>query len=174
RPRPMPSAVGSRPMDESAPGLALPPAASSPLNAEAALRALDSASTPWSPADQAAWTAALQTVLNRPAQLLAEPGHEPVVAPPLYGRWSAARDAADAAANPSSWFQDLNIDPRMRVGGGLGAQAIQNKQQQYLAGAWAQVAGIRAANAALRAAQLAREAAVPLYAHPLLVRTDLP
>ncbi len=173
KPRPMPSTVGSRPMDETHPGLALPAAAATPLNAEAALRALDSTSTAWSDADKSAWTTALETVLNRPAALLASPGGERVVAPPLYGQWYAAQDTVDAASNPTAWFADLNIDPRMRVGSGLGTLVIQDNQQRYLAGAWAQVAGIRAINAALRAGQLAREAALRLYARHLVVRTDV-
>lgn len=171
-PRPMPPTVGSRPMDESDPGLALPPASSTPLNAEGALRALDSTSTSWDTAEEAGWRTAVEVLLNRPAALLAAPGGERAVAPPLYGQWLAAANTVDAAANPTAWFGDLNVDPRMRVGGGLGTLVVQDHQQQYLAGAWAQVAGIRAANAALRAAQLAREAAIQLYARHLLVRTD--
>ena len=172
-PRPMPPTIGSQPMDETNPGLALPAASPTPLNAESALRALDSASTPWAAADKSAWTAAIETVVNRPAQLLTAPSGEPAVAPPLYGQWYAAQTTLDAAPNPAWWFADLNVDPRMRVGAGLGTVVIQNKQQQYLAGAWAQVAGIRAANAALRAAQLAREAAIRLYDRHLVVRTDV-
>jgi hypothetical protein len=173
QPRTMPSTVGSRPMDETTPGLALPAAAPTPLNAEAALRALDSASTEWDASAENSWMSALEAVLNRPAQLLAGPGAERVVAPPLYGRWYAARDSVDSAAAPQWWFSDLNIDPRMRVGGGLGTLVIQNDQPKYLAGAWAQVAGIRAANAALRAAQLAREAALQIYDRHLTVRSDV-
>ena len=41
---------------------------------------------------------------------------------------------------------------------------VQTEQQQLLAGAWAQVAGIRAANERLRLTQLARELALRLYA----------
>lgn len=170
QPRPMPSTVGSRPMDETDPGLALPAASPAALNAEAALRALDSASTPWDTGARAAWTAAIENVLNRPADLLAAPGYDRVVAPPLYGRWYAACDKVDSV-NPDWWFTDLNIDTRTRVGAGVGTLVIQNKQQQYLAGAWAQVAGIRAANAALRAAQLAREAALSVYTRSVLVRS---
>ena len=54
-----------------------------------------------------------------------------------------------------------------------GTLVIQTNQPQYLAGAWAQVAGIRAANAALRSAQLAREAAVQLFARHFTVRSDV-
>ena len=173
-PRPMPATVGSRPMDETNPGLALPAASPTPLYAEAALRALDSTSTAWDAGAQATWTTAVETVLNRPAQLLAAPGGERVVAPPLYGQWYAAQNTVNAAANPAAWFGDSNIDPRMRVGGGLGTLSIQADQQRYLAGAWAQVAGIRAANAALRAAQLAREAATRLYARHLIAQNRCP
>lgn len=172
KPRPMPPTVGSRPMDETDPGLQLPAASPQALNAEAALRALDSASTPWAAGDEATWTTALQTVLNRPAQLLASPGAERVVAPPLYGRWYAAQDTLSAGSDPVWWFADLNRDPRMRVGGGTGTLVIQAQQPRWLAGAWAQVAGIRAANAALRAAQLAREAAARVYERHLVVRSD--
>jgi hypothetical protein len=172
QPRPLPKTVGSRPMDETSPGLQLPPASAQSLNAEAALRALDSTSTDWPAAERSVWDPALQTVLNRPAELLKGPGHQRAVAPPLYGQWYAPSDTVDASAQPQWWFTDLNIDPRMRVGGGTGTRVTQDHQQQYLAGAWAQVAGIRAANAALRAAQLAREAAVRLMSRHFAIRTD--
>lgn len=172
KPRPMPKTVGSRPTDVGDPGLALPAAASIPLAVEAALRALDSESTTWSDADVAAWTPPLENLLNRPTQLLAAPGHERVVAPPLYGRWYAATDTLNSAAHPGWWFTDVNRDPRLRVHAGVGTLVVQSEQQQLLAGAWAQVATIRAANEALRLAQLAREQAQRLYERHLVTRTD--
>ncbi len=170
QPRSMPPDVGSRPMDVSSAGLLLPAAASTSLNIEAALRALDSKSTDWPDSFRGPWTNALQTVLNRPADLLAAPNGERVVAPPLYGRWYAAKDRLNATVQPDIWFSDLNIDPRTRVSSGTGTRVIQQQQQHFLAGAWAQVAGIRAANAALRQAQFAREAAIRLYQNHVLVR----
>lgn len=184
-PRPMPPTVGSRPMDVSNAGYALPDAAptapNTALNVEAALRALDSASTPWATADRTAWTNALETLLDKAADLLASPGAERVVAPPLYGQWYAAADRLGASPDPTRWFPDLNADPRLRVAAGLGTQVIQENQPQYLAGAWAQVGTIRSINAALRAAQLARETALSLYqrhfmvlSHPTLVTVTAP
>jgi hypothetical protein len=170
--RPMPATVGSRPMDETDPGLGLPAASSTPLNAEAALCAVDSASTNWTTAEKNVWVTAIQSVVNRPAELLSAPGGTPAVAPPLYGQWYAARSTLDVPSNPNGWFSDLNSDPRMRVGSGLGTLVIQDRQQQYLAGAWAQVGKIREANAALRAAQLARESARQLYQRDLAARVD--
>lgn len=176
KPRPMPATVGSRPMDVSDAGYTLPAAApaapNDALNVEAALRALDSSSTNWPSADRTAWTNALEALLDKPADLLASPAAERVVAPPLYGQWYAATDRLGASPDPTRWFPDLNADPRLRVAGGLGTLAIQLGQQRYLAGAWAQVGNIRAINAALRAAQLAREASLSLYQRHLTVLSD--
>ncbi len=171
--RPMPATVGSRPMDETNPGLALPAASPTPLNAEAALRALGSNSTPWAVGDKSAWTSAIESVLNRPADLLAAPGGERVIAPPLYGRWYAGSDRLNSSPTSDAWFADLNFDPRMRTSAGVGTLVVQTDQQKYLASAWVQVAGIRATNAALKAAQLAREAALRLYTRHLVVRSDI-
>jgi hypothetical protein len=170
QPRPMPKAVGSRPMDVASPGLGLPAAARTPLSVEAALRALTSEGTTWTDADRSQWVQAIENVVNRPARLLATPNAERTVAPPLYGRWYAGQDTLDVAANRSWWFADLNADPRNRVAAGIGTFLIQQSQQQFLAGAWAQVEGIRAANASLRQAQLAREAAVRLYERHVVPR----
>jgi hypothetical protein len=84
--------------------------------------------------------------------------------PPLYGRWLAAKSSlsTDPSATPP-WFHQLNADPRSRVASGLGTTIVQTEQQQLLAGAWAQVEGIRAANNRLRLAQLARELALRVY-----------
>ena len=84
--------------------------------------------------------------------------------PPLYGRWLAA--AASLSTSPTAhpaWFHQLNADPRARIGAGMGTTIVQNEQQELLAGAWAQVEGIRAANERLRLAQLARELALRIY-----------
>jgi hypothetical protein len=58
-----------------------------------------------------------------------------VVAPPLYGRWYAAR----AALLPTPpWFFQLNSDPRHRVPAALGTQVVQNEQQSLMESAWRQ------------------------------------
>jgi hypothetical protein len=158
-------------MYESSPGMGLPPAASHPLAAESALRALDSESTAWDPAERQAWSAAIAALLNLPKQRLEQPGASRTLAPPLYGQWYAATDALDPAS-PPPWFQDLNADPRLRAASALGWQIVQNDQQQLLAGAWAQVEGVREANAELRQAQLAREVALRLYERHVLVRSS--
>jgi hypothetical protein len=89
--------------------------------------------------------------------------------PPLYGRWLAATSRLSAPTPP--WFQQLNADPRSRIAAGLGTTIVQTEQQQLLAGAWAQVEGIRAANNRLRLAQLARELALRVYTRHFIALT---
>jgi hypothetical protein len=165
--QPLPATVGERPMDVSDPGLGLGQAASTPLAVESALRALDSQSTPWDPNERQTWTTALAGFLNLPDLRLQQAGASRVLVPPLYGRWYAAIGRLDPTAQPP-WFQDLNADPRTRVAAALGWQVVQNEQQQLLAGAWAQVDAVRAANTELRNAQLAREASFRLYQRHVL------
>jgi hypothetical protein len=158
RPRPLPPSVGIRDMDVRDPGSSLPAASSRPLGVEGALRAPGTASTPWPGVERTAWTTALQTLVNRAAELLrGEPGPA-VVGPPLYGRWHAARDTL-APAEPPVWFQELNADPRLRAVAGLGTLVVQAQQRALMASAWQQVEGIRRLNEELRRTQLAREVA---------------
>lgn len=91
------------------------------------------------------------------------------LAPPLYGRWLAAASKLSTATPP--WFQQLNGDPRSRIAAGLGTTIVQAEQQQLLAGAWAQVAGVRAANNRLRLAQLARELSLRVYTRHFVALT---
>lgn len=160
-PRDLPDTTGRRDMDVSAPGANLSPASAGPLALEGALEALGTTPTPWP--ERAEWaTTQLGPVLNAPATALATPGADPVVAPPLYGQWHAAQRSFDPAGSPR-WFQDLNADPRLRATAALGTLVVQRQREALLAGAWQQVAQVRAINEELRHAQLAREAALRLH-----------
>jgi hypothetical protein len=163
--RPVDDALGRIDMDVQTPDPALPPAASGPLAYEGALVSPRMTGTPWPGADRASFTGPLSLMLNQPAQNLVEEGGETILAPPLWGRWHAAHDRLDMApsAHPL-WFHELNSDPRHRVAAGLGAEIVRQQDQQLMAAAWDQVEGIRDANAELRRAQLAREAASKLHA----------
>ena len=124
-----------------------------------ALKPIGATIAAWPDLDQHGFTAALAARTNAAGTQLA---------PPLYGRWLAAADAllTTAGATPP-WFHQLNADPRTRVAAGIGTVLVQSEQQQLLAGSWAQVAGIRAANERLRLSQLARELALRLYTRHL-------
>jgi hypothetical protein len=90
---------------------------------------------------------------------------DPIITPPLYGRWHAltSRLLTDVHGNPipapanRNWVHRLNLDPRFRVAANFGAQVVQARQEEFMAAAWAQVGDVLAANARIRAAQLARE-----------------
>lgn len=94
----------------------------------------------------------------------AQTGPDPVITPPLYGRWHALtsrllfqRDGTTPAEHNRNWVHKLNLDPRFRVAANFGTAIVQDRQEEFMAAAWAQVGDVLAANARIRAAQLARE-----------------
>jgi hypothetical protein len=88
---------------------------------------------------------------------------DPIVTPPLYGRWHAltARLLVDRNAQPlanrSSWVHELNLDPRFRVPAGLGTRVVQNKQEDLMAAAWEQVGDVLEANRRRRRLHFAQQ-----------------
>lgn len=169
-PRLLPPEVGIRPVDVSDPSGALRgvPAHELPLGLEGALKTHRTASTPWpETATKTTFLDRLRALLNAPAALLRGETAERAIAPPLYGRWHAARETVEPGQLPE-WFNELSQDPRLRITAGLGTQVIQAKQRELMAGAWLQVDGIRAANEERRQAQVARGAALRLYTRDLV------
>ncbi|MGW4523639.1 hypothetical protein [Amycolatopsis sp. NPDC004378] len=92
-------------------------------------------------------------------------GPDPVITPPLYGRWHAltTRLLNDEDGTPVSpevlrgWLHRLNLDPRFRIAANLGTGVVRAHDEELMAAAWAQVGDVLVANARIRAAQLARE-----------------
>ena len=152
--RDLPESVWRRSIALSSPGAS--PPNWQPVNLESALIPVNAAIPDWNTLDTHGFTAALALRTNTPG---------PKLESPLYGRWLAAT-ATLATSSPAlpAWFHQLNADPRTRAASGLGTQAVQNEQQELLAGAWAQVQEVRAANERLRLAQLARELATSIHA----------
>jgi hypothetical protein len=89
---------------------------------------------------------------------------DPLITPPLYGRWHAAverllTDSGGASLpNNRNWIHELNLDPRFRVPAGFGTQVIQKHQEDYMNVAWKQIGDVLAANRLIRFAQLMSEA----------------
>jgi hypothetical protein len=160
--------VGVRPMDVSEPGLGLPTASTEPLKLEGALMspAADEVSerTEWNADERRAFIEELRKRLNHPQDLIGNPPEDTdrkqIVAPPLYGRWHAAKEALESADAPEVWFQELNSDPRLRVSAGLGTQVVRTEQRQLMAGAWRQVGEVIKANEILRQARLGCECSI--------------
>jgi len=173
-----PPTIGVRDMDVSAPSPGAPPAHGAALGMLGMLRGTTTPETSWPDRNDATdigWIAWLKKLLNRPVDRLQTQNEPRTVTPPLYGQWHAAMDRCTADdPNPRpSWFQSLNVDPRLRVAAGLGTQVIQNNQEALMASAWEQVERIRKLNEELRQAQLAREMAARIMdRHIMVPRAD--
>ena len=93
----------------------------------------------------------------------AEPPH---VGPPVYGQLPVGPTAtASALGSPAvpPWLSQMNLDPRLRVAAGLGAQVVRNDQDHYLEVAWKQVGDVLAANRLRRRAEFSLAASRRLH-----------
>jgi hypothetical protein len=160
----LPATVGERPMDVSQPDPGIP-SAGGPLGLEGAIESISTTHTPWSGTAKDAFQSALQSLINQTSPATDDPAHpnpqDPVIVPPIYGRWQAAVTSVDRTA--AGWVNDLSLDPRNRSAAGMGTQIVQQERTQLMASAWQQVAGVLQANQALKQAQLARAATQQIY-----------
>ncbi|HEX6347300.1 hypothetical protein [Umezawaea sp.] len=96
---------------------------------------------------------------------------DPVITPPLYGRWHALTPKLLSTpegtplpdAEVHNWVHRLNLDPRFRIAAHLGTKVVQARQEELMAAAWEQLGETRRANAWIRTAQLAREVGEVLH-----------
>jgi hypothetical protein len=167
----LPADVGSSPMAVDHPATGVP-SAGGPLGLEGALRSASTVPTPWSGAPRDAFQAAVQQLVNLTAAAGPDDPDNPApddphIVPPFYGKWHAALTAVDRTQ--AGWPADLNLDPRNRSAAGMGTQIVQGQRVALLASAWDQVAGVEAANALLRAAQLSRAAMTAVWRGALAI-----
>ncbi len=165
-PRVIPPEAGKRPMDIRQPGFTIQPQPKdgdpgTVLGLEGAIRAVDSEEDPWPDSVRIPFQAALQDILNTPSQVASNAGAnrdpailDPIVAPPIYGRWQAA--ARELNASAPAWLNGLNLDPRHRVMAAMGTEVVQDQQEQLMASAWEQLGSVEQVNHRLRQAQLSR------------------
>lgn len=114
-----------------------------------------------------AFQAELKEILDAPWQAMKEEGKDPLVAPPIYGRWQAARHTVNITPVPPAtltWLDELNLDPRHRAVAALGTQVVQTQQEQLMASAWEQLGEIERINQIRRQAQLGRAVNAVYYA----------
>ncbi|HWO64975.1 MAG TPA: hypothetical protein VNO31_33570 [Umezawaea sp.] len=106
---------------------------------------------------------------------------DPVITPPLYGRWHALTPKLLAEpdgtplpdAEVRNWVHRLNLDPRYRIAAHFGTKVIQARQEELMAAAWEQLGEARRANAWIRAAQLAREVGNVLHGKHIAEQTGV-
>jgi hypothetical protein len=107
--------------------------------------------------------AQLQSILNAPAQRLANTATAalPVVAPPIYGEHHAQQHTIDVTRG--GWVNALNRDPRTRLPSGFGVSVVRENQESYVARAWTQVEAVLAANRAITLAAYAMRVGESVY-----------
>jgi hypothetical protein len=145
------------------------PSAGSPLMLDGALQSIVATTTEWDDPAKTAFQTGVAGLVDRVSPLVDDPtAPDPQVVPPMYGRWPAGVD--NVVPGGTRWIDQLSLDPRNRTMAGMGTQVVQANQTALLASAWQQVAGIEAANAALRRAQLARATMTMLHSQLSAVR----
>ncbi|SDZ23994.1 hypothetical protein SAMN05421504_11138 [Amycolatopsis xylanica] len=82
---------------------------------------------------------------------------DPVITPPLYGRWPSRTSRLRPTPEQKNWVHRLNLDPRFRVAANFGTEIVQARQEEFMAAAWDQLGDVLEANKRIRAAQLAVE-----------------
>lgn len=112
---------------------------------------------PWPPGHRTAFVADLTAALSVDVQPDAG-ADDPVVGPPLYGRWHAAVDGVPPIGGDHPWLRQMNLHPGRRAAAGLAADVIRERQESLMQAAWEQVGEVMEVNRTLRQAQLAREA----------------
>ena len=90
------------------------------MNLEGALKPLKATDTvDWPSGTQDPFQATLAAIVN--AATTTTSG-DPVLTPPLYGRWHAGKDAAKLKPPGLTWFDELNLDPRHRAVSAFGTR----------------------------------------------------
>lgn len=152
-PRDLSELVGRRPLDIARPGFAYPatPGRDGLIALEGALQPVGMPRMALADAAGPGWQSALQALLNTS---LDADEDDPLVGPPVYGRWLAGRRQVGTTL-PPTWLDEINLDPRERVAAGLGTRVVQAQQDELVAQAWAQAGEMAAVNQRLRQLQLA-------------------
>jgi len=165
---PVPEGLGTRPMDISRPGFRLPSTFpdDAQLALEGALRPLEGGEfAPWPDGAQESFQVELAKIVNAPGEAqIIDPDSDPLLAPPLYGQWHAARSTVTRDAAPWPWFDELNLDPRHRSVAAFGTRVVQEHQEALMASAWEQAGDLERANQRLRQLQLSLAASTSLHA----------
>lgn len=164
KPAAAPEGVGQKLMDLQWPGepelldLKTPVPA---INIEGTIKPPDLTSDTWTIPDATNdFITGLTEMLNAP-QASIELGDDPVIAPPLYGRWHA--ELSEVNGTDDDWFHTVNLDPRFRVFASLGAEVVRNNQDSFMAEAWEQVGEVIEANRLLNGLQVGQEVSNALY-----------
>lgn len=86
---------------------------------------------------------------------------DPIVTPPLYGKWHALKNKAEKPMN--DWVDEINLHPSYRAVAGLGTRTVMKHQEYFMELAWEQIGQINEANQKIIENDLMRNTAKSLY-----------
>lgn len=129
---------------------------------------------PWDLSDANAYTRELRGIINEPAKILKEEQiGDPIIAPPIYGRWHAAQDEVpEVGSSDANWLQETNLDPRYRIFAGAGAETIRRNQEDYMNTAWEQIGDVLEANRKMNQLKLTKITNQAIYDRHLVSLRD--
>jgi hypothetical protein len=169
-PVPIDQSAATRDLDVSVPGYQLPSGvinAPTALPIGGALRPLPPQTPPPPPANPPTVSPNFITQLSQfiGTSTNTVVNSDPLVTPPLYGRWFGAQTGLDAPTDKTNppWFFHLNSDPRNRTTAALGTSVIQQLQQDLMASAWRQLGSLLPANIERRTLQVGRESFIRMF-----------
>ncbi|MEP6732763.1 MAG: hypothetical protein ABJE10_19115 [bacterium] len=171
----LPATFGRRAVSIATPGFLTqtPLPANAELNVEGGLQPTGRGATaePWDPQVAQNFRNGLITVINAPAlNLIANAAADPLLAPPLYGSWHAQKNQATQSA--LDWFNELNLDPRLRTVAALGTKVVQEHQEALMASAWDQAEELFAVNQRMRQLQLSLAVNESIHARHISKMSD--
>jgi hypothetical protein len=150
------------------PGMRTGPGESAVMGLEGALKSPQTNPKPavWPPATEPDFLKVLASMVNLQEDVLQpaennQPHPDPIISPPLYGRWHALQSRLQVGA--AGWVNELDEDPRLRVSAGFGTQVVRANQEDYMAKAWQQVGDVMAVNQTIRQFQLSILASTQVF-----------
>ncbi len=171
-----PDGLGKRDVNIAEPGFSWTPAATSAPVAqfEGALRPMSTTapSALWSDPNAQPFETKLAPIVNQALTAAATGGDDPLLAPPLYGRWHRGKSAA--APGAATWFDELNLDPRWRAAAAVGTRVVQQNQEALMASAWEQAAELRNVNQRMRQLQVSMAVGESLHRRHVTAISTMP
>lgn len=168
KPKVLNHTVGKRAMDLQKSNNPLLEAISPPIptiNLQGIAQPTDSVPDPWSLTETNPYSKEIRKIINKPTTLLENVEMaDPIIAPPIYGRWHAAQDkVSEVPTSGANWMQEVNLDPRFRTFAGAGVETIRRNQEEYMNIAWEQIGEVMEANRKLLYLQLTQQANLAIY-----------
>lgn len=168
-----PPNLGKRKIDITSPGFpaGFPVGSTVTADLEGALLPIVAGALPAADPAPLSFQTGLAPIVDAPStSAAANPNADPLLAPPLYGRWHAGRGTVTPGA--TTWFDELNLDARWRAAAAFGTRVIQVHQEALMASAWDQAGDLATVNQRVRQLQISLAVGERLRAKHFATLTD--